>query len=92
MTAALAAVSLPRAAVATAVLACRLVSFWAVVAGGWVVFFFLRRQDRLSRKAQEGLPLAGPELPPVGIRGLSAIRSAQSAPACVKGFAQWTMS
>jgi hypothetical protein len=51
---------LPLAAVATAVLACRLVSFWAVVAGGWVVFFF-RRRDRLSRRAQDGLPSAGPE-------------------------------
>jgi hypothetical protein len=36
LTAALAAVGLPLAAVATAVFACRLVSFWAVVAGGWV--------------------------------------------------------
>ena len=61
LTAALAAVGLPLAAVATAVLACRLVSFWAVVAGGWVVFFFLRRRDRLSRQAQDGLPSAGPE-------------------------------
>ena len=61
MTAALAAVGLPLAAVATAVLACRLVSFWAVVAGGWVVFFFLRRRDRLCRQAQDGLPSAGPE-------------------------------
>ena len=61
MTAALAAVGLPLAAVATAVLACRLVSFWAVVAGGWVVFFFLRRRDRLSRQTQDGLPSAGPE-------------------------------
>jgi hypothetical protein len=61
LTAALAAVGLPLAAVATAVLACRLVSFWAVVAGGWVLFFFLRRQDRLSRQAQDGLPSAGPE-------------------------------
>ncbi len=61
MTAALAAVGLPLAAVATAVLACRLVSFWATVAVGWVVFFFLRRQDRLSRHAQDGLPSAGPE-------------------------------
>ena len=61
MTAALAAVGLPLAAVATAVLACRLVSFWAVVAGGWLLFFFLRRQDRLSRQAQDGLPSAGPE-------------------------------
>jgi putative heme transporter len=57
----LAAVGLPLAAVATAVLAYRLVSFWAVVAGGWVVFFFLRRRDRLSRQAQDGLPSAGPE-------------------------------
>jgi len=47
--------------VATAVLAYRLVSFWAVVAGGWVVFFFLRRRDRLSRQAQDGLPSVGPE-------------------------------
>jgi len=31
------------------------------VAGGWVVFFFLRRRDRLSRQAQDGLPSAGPE-------------------------------
>ena len=61
MTAALAAVGLPLAAVATAVLACRLVSFWAVVADGWVVFFVLRRRDRLSRQAQDGLPSAGPE-------------------------------
>jgi hypothetical protein len=61
LTAALAAVGLPLAAVATAVLACRLVSFWAVVAGGWVVFFFLRRRDPLSRQAQDGLPSAGPE-------------------------------
>jgi len=61
LTAALAAVGLPQAAVATAVLACRLVSFWAVVAGGWVVFFVLRRRDRLSRQAQDGLPSAGPE-------------------------------
>ena len=61
MTAALAAVGLPLAAVATAVLACRLVSLWAVVADGWVVFFFLRRRDRLSRQAQDGLPSAGPE-------------------------------
>ena len=61
LTAALAAVGLPLAAVATAVLAYRLVSFWAVVAGGWVVFFFLRRRDRLSRQAQDGLPSAGPE-------------------------------
>ena len=61
MTATLAAVGLPLAAVATAVFACRLVSFWAVVAGGWVVFFFLRRRDRLSRQAQDGLPSAGPE-------------------------------
>jgi hypothetical protein len=61
LTAALAAVGLPLAAVAIAVLACRLVSFWAVVAGGWVVFFFLRRRDRLSRQAQDGLPSAGPE-------------------------------
>jgi hypothetical protein len=58
LTAALAAVGLPLAAVATAVLACRLVSFWAVVADGWVVFFFLRRRDRLSRQAQDGLPSA----------------------------------
>jgi hypothetical protein len=55
--AALAAVGQPLAAV----LACRLVSFWAVVAGGWVVFFFLRRRDRLSRQAQDGLPSAEPE-------------------------------
>ena len=55
------AVGLSIAAVATAVLACRLVSFWAVVAGGWVVFCFLRRWDRLSRQAQDGLPSAGPE-------------------------------
>ena len=61
MTATLAAVGLPLAAVATTVLACRLVSFWAVVAGGWVVFFVLRRRDRLSRQAQDGLPSAGPE-------------------------------
>jgi hypothetical protein len=61
LTAALAAVGLLLAAAATAVLACRLVSFWAVVAGGWVVFFLLRRQDRLSRQAQDGLPSAGPE-------------------------------
>ena len=61
MTATLAAVGLPLAAMATAVLAHRLVSFWAVVAGGWVVFFFLRRRDRLSRQAQDGLPSAGPE-------------------------------
>ena len=61
MTAALAAVGLPLAAVATAVLACRLVSLWAVVADGWVVFFFLRRRDRLSRQAQDGLPSAGTE-------------------------------
>ena len=61
MTAAVAAVGLPLAGVATAVLACRLVSFSAVVAGGWVVFFFLRRRDRLSRQAQDGLPSAGPE-------------------------------
>jgi transposase len=61
LTATLAAVGLPLAAVATTVLACRLVSFWAVVAGGWVVFFFLRRSDRLSRQAQDGLPSAGPE-------------------------------
>ena len=61
MEAALAAVGLPLAAMATAVLAYRLVSFWAVVAGGWVVFFFLRRRDRLSRQAQDGLPSAGPE-------------------------------
>jgi len=57
----LAAVGLPPAAVATTVLAYRLVSFWAVVAGGWVVFFFLRRRDRLSRQAQDGLPSAGPQ-------------------------------
>ena len=61
MEAALAAVGLPLAAVATAVLAYRLVSFWAVAAGGWVVLFFLRRRDRLSRQAQDGLPSAGPE-------------------------------
>ena len=62
MEAVLAAVGLPLAAVATAVLACRLVSFWAVVAGGRVVFFFfLRRRDRLSRQAQDGLPSAGPQ-------------------------------
>ena len=61
MTAALAAVGLLLAAVATGVLAYRLVSFWAVVAGGWVVFFFLRRRDRISRQAQDGLPSAGPE-------------------------------
>jgi hypothetical protein len=61
LTAALAAVGLPLTAVATAVLACRVVSFWAVVADGWVVFFFLRRRDRLSRQAQDGLPSAGPE-------------------------------
>jgi hypothetical protein len=59
--AALAAVGLPLAAVATAVLAYRLVSFWAGVAGRWVVFFFLRRRDRLSRQAEDGLPSAGPE-------------------------------
>jgi hypothetical protein len=61
LTAALAAVGLPLAAVATAVLAYRLVSFWAVVVGGWVVFFFLRRRDRLSRQAQDGLPSARTE-------------------------------
>ena len=61
MTAAVAAVGLPLAGVATAVLACRLVSFSAVVAGGWVVFFFLRRRDRSPRQAQDGLPSAGPE-------------------------------
>ena len=61
LTAALAAVGLPLAAVATAVLAYRPVSFWAAVAGGWVVFFFPRRRDRLSRQAQDGLPSAGPE-------------------------------
>lgn len=59
--AALAVVGLPLAAVATAVLACRLVSFWTVVVGGWVEFFFLRRRDRLSRQAQDRLPSAGPE-------------------------------
>jgi uncharacterized membrane protein YbhN (UPF0104 family) len=52
LAAALAAVGLPLAAAATAVLACRLVSFWAGVAGGWVVFFFLRRRDRLFRQTQ----------------------------------------
>jgi hypothetical protein len=66
--AALTAVGLPLAAVATAVLAHRLVSFWAAVAGGRVVSFFLRRRDRLSRQAQDGLPSARPEpqsgLPP----------------------------
>jgi hypothetical protein len=61
LTAALAAVGLLLAAVATGVLACRLVSFWAVVAGGWVMLFYLRRRDRLSRQAQDGLPSAGPE-------------------------------
>ena len=60
MEAVLAAVGLPLAAVATAVLAYRLVRSWAVVADGWVVFFFLRRRDRLSRQAQDGLPSAGP--------------------------------
>ena len=55
------AVGLSIAAVATAVLAYRRVSLWAVVAGGWVVFCFLRRWDRLSRQAQDGLPSAGPE-------------------------------
>jgi hypothetical protein len=61
LTAALAAVGLPLAAAATAVLSCRLVSFWAAVAVGWAVFFFFRRRDRLSRQAQDGLPSAGPE-------------------------------
>lgn len=61
LAAALAAVYLPLAAVATAVLAYRLVSFRAVVAGGWVVFFFLRRRDRLFRQVQDRLPSAGPE-------------------------------
>jgi hypothetical protein len=61
LTAALPAVGLPLAAVTTAVLTCRLAGFWAVVAGGWVVLFFLRRRDRLSRQAQDGLPSAGPE-------------------------------
>jgi hypothetical protein len=60
-TAARTAVGLPLAAVAAAVLAYRLVSFWAVVASGWVVFFFLRRRDRLCRQARDGLPSAGPE-------------------------------
>jgi hypothetical protein len=44
--------------VAAAVLAYRLASFRAVVAGGWVEFFFLRCRDRLSRQAQHGLPPA----------------------------------
>jgi uncharacterized membrane protein YbhN (UPF0104 family) len=69
LTAALAAVGLPLAAVATAVLDGRLVSFWAVVAGGWVVFFFLRRRDRplpagtgraaVSRAGTAERPVAG---------------------------------
>jgi hypothetical protein len=47
--------------VAATVLAYRLVSIRAVVAAGWVEFFFLRHRDRLSRQAQHGLPSAGPE-------------------------------
>jgi uncharacterized membrane protein YbhN (UPF0104 family) len=70
LTAVLAAVGLPLAAVATAVLAHRLVSFWPAVAGGWVVFFFLRRRDRLSRQAQDGLPSAGPEPQSAALNGL----------------------
>ena len=61
MEAALAAVGLPLAVVATAVLAYRLVSFWPAAAVGWVVFFFFLRRDRPSRQAQDGLPSAGPE-------------------------------
>jgi hypothetical protein len=58
--------------VAAAVLAYRLVSFRAVVVGGWVEFFFLRCRDRLSRQAQHGLPPAGPE-PQSGLRRNRAV-------------------